>query len=337
MKKIRKVLCTVAFLSTTIFMCACGGDDTVQENEPTKQPVAEIEKTNNKGIGTGDNYLIPVDIAIQLEEYDEDKNTTGAKANNRIECGKRYKLSLIGNGVAKQEELKDKIIDLEIRVKIGQESTGNAIHFESYYKNEGGLDFAESEEEQGVYIATCQLSKKKNLDFSQGYFVIGVDSMEGSESNIQPIILEINPILSEEDKDTIEVQINGHVTLKNDLTVAKGEYTFTKDNNVSYGAGQNVEKTTMYIKLPEQSQGVTVAFYMDEDRKEYYGTTEVLHPKKGEDTVSIVLSKYLKEYMGEEKYEDVLDKGGRLIYLTITALGGNSYNDVAIDISYSLE
>ena len=334
MRKIQRLLCMVGFFSTTMFICACGGDDDVV-NTPTTTPtptVAGVEKTNNKGWGKGDTYTIPVDIGIQLEEYSEQENKTGKKAD-KIECGKRYKLSLVGNGVIELENLKDKEIDLEVRVEIGEE---NIVHFESYYKNEGGLEFVESEEEKGVYIATCQISKKKNLDFSQGYFVMGVDSIEGVKVNTQPIIVKITPIVSEEEKDIVEIHINGQAVLKNDLTLAKGEYIFTEKDNISYGIGNNVRETTMYIKLPAQSQGVKVDFYNDKERTQHYGSQE-FSLIKGEDKVSIVLADCLKEYMSEEKYKEELNKGDKEIYLTITAFGGNSYKDKAIDISYKLE
>ena len=165
---------------------------------------------------------------------------------------------------------------------------------------------------------------------------MGVDSIEDVKVNTQPITVKITPIVSEEEKDIVKMQINGQELLKNDLNLVKGEYIFTEKDNISYGIGNNVMGTTMYIKLPEQSQGVKVDFYNDKDRTQHYGSQEFFLIE-GEDKVSIVLSDYLKEYMSEEKYEEELNKGNKKIYLTITALGGNSYKDKAIDISYKLE
>ena len=43
----------------------------------------------------------------------------------------------------------------------------------------------------------------------------------------------------------------------------------------------------------------------------------------------------MKEYVGKDRYEE-LRKENKKIYLRIKSLGGNSYNDVTVDVEYTL-
>lgn len=340
MKNIRKTLYVFSICSLLMCLCACGSDEEVEENRgipiATATPTpASVKKTDNEGVGTGDTFTIPVYMNVKVEEYEVETNQVGSIVENQIYCGERYKMTLDGS-VYGRDEFSTREIELEINVSFNQ---GDAKLTELYYV---GDNFVESDSKPGVYTAVVKISKNTDLDFSKGYFVLGVDEINKTErSATQQIIVELKENLPEDSKDKVQLKINNALEekLTNYVTVLKGDFEFSEEKNVRYGIGREVEETTVkFVDIPEQCQGITVAFYDDKKRQIHYGTTEILLAKQGENTIAVVLADYVKKYKGgEDEFEEMLSNGSKTFYLTVTALGGDSYHDVSFDMEYTFE
>lgn len=291
-------------------------------------------------------------IDISLKEYSEGmgKSIDEIVDNDKLQYGESYELRLKSEGLESyQEEIPwNRICKISVTVTIRQkkqENNTNIVNFDVEYMNDDGLVFYETREGSGVYNASFELTKNgKCPDLSKGCFVIDVDSVDGSVNAEEILSIEVKAtgiLLDKKGKEksqevTINIGSDVEAALRKDFAIEKGQYTFTEKENISYRIGHQFEKNTMDIKLPEYCQKVKIDVYQDAAKKNLYGSIEST-ATKNEGTIRAVLTPYFKQFIGEERYGDLVKAGGFKLYLTVIAVGEHGYEDRPIHLTYTVE
>lgn len=86
----------------------------------------------------------------------------------------------------------------------------------------------------------------------------------------------------------------------------------------------------------------TVVFWKDETKSQKYGIVELTSDDYKEQfsrgKITIILSDYLKEFAGIQKWNDETADGKKFdVYIEYIAVGGINFNDASFDVQYSLD
>lgn len=255
-----------------------------------------------------------------LSEYDVETKTEGKKkADNIIKCGERYKLSFDFDFSNIKEVIGNRTVEVTMQVKLGAFENEDNIELLTSSYVQKGVTFEHKSD--GIWEAVFELSKKNIPDFTKAYFIIGVDSVKDIDSHKQGQAIAVT--FSTKDK---KFDINGFTEYQMSFNFEKGTFEFTEEANISLG--------DINIKVPENCEKITLMIY-DSTKTTLYGTENFSNKSfYGNGILSIRLSDYMKEYLGEEEYEKMIAIEGNSLYLVIIAEGEESYQDAFIEMEY---
>lgn len=293
--------------------------------------------------GCGKDKTLRVTATSKLSEYDVSTHTTGQTVENKmICCGERYKLSFDFDFTNIEEVLKkDEKLNVAMIVKLGvYENEDNKALLQSRYIPDG-INF--SSIAPGVWKANFVLSKDDIPDFQKGYFIIGIDSLGLKDNFEEGDYSEISvnfELTDEEEKEDKEFKFGGSDEYIASLLPSKGNFKFTQKDNVVTQIGAEAKQNNMTIFIPSKCDEITIEFYEDASKARIYGTEKFDSSSDKaafeNNELSIILGKYVENFLGSAKYNEMLSVGKIPVYLVITAIGGNNYNDAVIEMSFDI-
>lgn len=315
MKKIKQLFCTVTILfSSLLCLTGClGGKD-----EPS-----DIKTT----------------VSYKLFEYDPVKNETGNEVTNRsIKAHERYKLIFDADfSESDLASLGNKKLNTTITVKMGDyENEDNKAHLTSKTQIEAnGYDF--TDKGNGVWEASLSLKKDSiSIPLENTYFIVGIDSLGNGTDNAdyQPVSISFS-------SDSRSFDINGTSKFSLTLVPTKNNYDWN-ENNLSVNVGAGAIKNNVEITIPKYCNEINVVFWKDETKSQKYGIVELTSDDYKEQfsrgKITIILSDYLKEFAGIQKWNDETADGKKFdVYIEYIAVGGINFNDASFDVQYSLD
>lgn len=315
MKKIKQLFCTVTILfSSLLCLTGClGGKD-----EPS-----DIKTT----------------VSYKLFEYDPVKNETGNEVTNRsIKAHERYKLIFDADfSESDLASLGNKKLNTTITVKMGDyENEDNKAHLTSKTQiDANGYDF--TDKGNGVWEASLSLKKDSiSIPLENTYFIVGIDSLGNGTDNAdyQPVSISFS-------SDSRSFDINGTSKFSLTLVPTKNNYVWN-ENKLSVNVGAGAIKNNVEITIPKYCNEINVVFWKDETKSQKYGIVELTSDDYKEQfsrrKITIILSDYLKEFAGIQKWNDETADGKKFdVYIEYIAVGGINFNDASFDVQYSLD
>lgn len=299
----------------------------------------------NKDTGGDDGYVPGIDtnsidatVTHQLFEYDVDTETAGEELSSlAIECYERYKLvftvEFSGNGLT---SLGDDGLNVTINVAMGDyDNEDNLAHLISQDQETGGGPSFEPMG-NGVYESHVVLRKDTTtINLERTFFIVGIDSLGNGETSTgyQPVTLSFEAVRP--------VYINYSESYRITLLPIKGNYDFS-EANLSSDIGAGAQLNNVAIAIPERCAQIDLIFWKDETKQQRYGTvmlTAEEYPEEFNNTgrITVVLSDYMKTFVGEERYESEIAMNGSFrVYVEYSAIGGINLNTATVGRTESL-
>ena len=335
MKKIKQLFCAgTILLSSLLYLTGCfdgGGFDSYFNSSSysygggydSKDELADIKTT----------------VSYKLFEYDPINNITGNEVTDRsIKAHKRYKLifdadfsesdwASLGNGK----------LNTKITVKMGDfENEENRAHLTSKTQiDANGYDF--TDKGNGVWEASLSLKKNSaSIPLENTYFIVGIDSLGNGTNSVdyQPVSISFS-------SESRSFDINGTSKFSLTLIPIKNDYVWN-ENNLSVNVGAGATKNNVEITIPKYCNEINLVYWKDETKSKKYGIVELISDDYKEQfsqgKITIILSDYLKEFAGIQKWNDETADGKKFdVYIEYIAVGGINFNDASFGVQYSLD
>ncbi len=258
-----------------------------------------------------------------LMEYDLESKKEGNQITNEVvECGKDYKLSFDFDFGDLKKVIGKKKIEVTMQVQLG--IFDNDANVQLFAEGKETKDFKCEKLEDGLWEVKFKISHKKLPDFSKLYFVLNVDSLEEESAALGDVITVTFP------EEKYPIKIDKQLTeYQIPLQLKKGVFEFTREGNVGEG--------NIIIKVPDNCKEVTLMIYKDASKTELCGIQRFGEESFFGNMLAVMLSDYIVEYVGKEKYEDLTSSDSPSVYLQIIAEGGESYQNAVVDMEYEFK
>lgn len=301
MRIVQKILASLIAVISMSFVCGCGGG------------------SDNEGIkGT-----IQVAGEYTISEFDMETGTIGNEVtNNTVKCGKNYILRFDFDFKNLEEVAGDSIISTMLQVQLGVFDNDMNLWLYDYGEEsrERG-DFHRIED--GLWEVDFDFSSTLLPDFSQFCFILSVDSWKEEMVNLGEIIAF--SFISE----VCQFKINGLNEMQIPLSVEKGTFDFTEENNVTTGH--------VVVKVPENCKKINVIIYEDEEHTQRRGVQTYFGDSFYGDALVVTIDEETIEYIKKGKTLNQEGTEEFVIYLEIVAEGGDSYENAIVNTEIVIE